>query len=517
MNSITPDIQDILNRLADGISSEEDEKRLGEWLRSGPQARKHFRDFMALHSELHWDYVLASKPEEFSVPEVTEVSSPLPLFGWFTTFATGAVLAAFIVWAVLNSPDPADIKETPDISKGSVTALLLDEANAEFADGRSPDGVRFEPGEYELVKGMTHLRFSNGADMVLVAPALLQIEDTQHTRLVYGKVRVTAPPSAKGFTVSTGSANYIDLGTEFGLQVDKDSGASDLYVFDGQVIVEDPNSGKVLSEINGGESSRVVDGAIANAPEITENKFPTSGSIGLRRWQQSEEKIRQDRGLLAFYPFHKLDDESVLANAISNTVMEDGNIVGARWTTGRWTGKHALLFDSDNDFVGIKIPGEYPELTLAAWIRVDRFDFVFNAILNSDGYDLGDIHFQLTRQGYPRGGVIVEGKFRDEVLSQPVPLGEWVHVASVLNTQTRTQQIYVNAQLSRERFWQSDEPLRPGSCRLGNWLSVPGVGSEKRAFRGSIDELAIWKRALSEADINHLFEAGRPGMTLGMK
>ena len=116
MNSITPEIQALLNRLADGLGSEEDEKHLGEWLRSGPQARKHFRDFMALHSELHWDYVLASEPEKPSEPEKMEVRAPLPLLGWFATFATGAMLAAFVVWAVLNSPESVDVKETPAIS-----------------------------------------------------------------------------------------------------------------------------------------------------------------------------------------------------------------------------------------------------------------------------------------------------------------------------------------------------------------------------------------------------------------
>jgi hypothetical protein len=357
-----------------------------------------------------------------------------------------------------------------------------------------------------------HLRFAQGADVVLASPARLEVTDAQHIRLAYGKVRVTAPPTAKGFTVATRDADYIDLGTEFGLRVDRRSGASDLYVFDGQVNVADPQSGKILSEVTEGESSRNVDGVIGAAPQLQENEFPTSGLIGFQRWQQYEQELRQDKSLLAFFPFRKAADESVLVNGLGEDAMADGRIRGARWTSGRWPGKDALLFDRDTDFVEIDIPGEHQELTIAAWVKVDRLDHVFNAILNSDGYDLGDIHLQLTRQGIPRGGVAVEGSFEETIVGNSVPLGRWTHIVSVLSAPTRSHQIYVNGVLARERRWQTYQVLRPGSCRVGNWLAVEDVGPTNRAFRGRVDELAIWSRALSKDEVLGLVEAGRPGM-----
>lgn len=93
--------------------------------------------------------------------------------------------------------------------------------------------MRFGPGEYELLKGVVHLRFSQGADMVLASPVRLEIVDSQHTQMDYGKVRVIAPPAAT--TIKTPAADFVDLGTEFGLGVAPENGASDLYVFGGQV------------------------------------------------------------------------------------------------------------------------------------------------------------------------------------------------------------------------------------------------------------------------------------------
>lgn len=526
MNPMGAELEAIFNRVADEIASDADELRLGELLRSDPGARKAYREFMALHSALHWDYVAAVAPAQAPKMDSPELASAVGLrTGWLAAFLAGLIVAGIVGVAVMR-PGPPTIIERPldpdprpgDTRRGEeIAALLVDEVAAQFAEGRAPDGVRFGPQEYELVTGMVHLRFAQGADLVLVGPARLEVKDAQHVQLLFGKIRVTAPPTAKGFTIRTDAADYVDLGTEFGLQVDAQSGASDLYVFDGQVNIADPGSGKVLSEVTEGESSRYLDGMTGVAPQLTEADFPTPGAIGFQRWKRFEEEIRQDRGLVAFFPFRRMADHSVLANALSEEAMADGRIAGARWVSGRWPGKDALLFDRDTDFVEIDISGEYEELTVAAWLNVDRLDFGLNAILNSDGYDLGDLHFQLTRQGYPRGGVVIEGRFVDRVLGNSVPIGEWAHVASVLSTRTRSQQIYVNGALARERIWESDEIVRPGSCRLGNWLPVAHAGPENRAFRGRVDELAVWNRALSEDEVKQMVEAGRPGLIWSKK
>ena len=119
--------------------------------------------------------------------------------------------------------------------------------------------------------------------------------------------------------------------------------------------------------------------------------------------------------------------------------------------SGRWQGHGALLFDRDSDFVQLEIPGKHEELTIAAWIKVDRLDFELNAILNSAGYKPGGVQLQMNPQGFPRGGVIVAGSFKDKVMGSALQMGAWAHVASVISTSTRSPQIYVNGILVRER------------------------------------------------------------------
>jgi ferric-dicitrate binding protein FerR (iron transport regulator) len=526
MNTIDADLEALFNRLVDGVASEADEQQLGDLLLSSPQARRAYREFVNLHSALHWDFVAALSPEVAgdnslkSPPSISLRASPM---GWMLAFVAGTTVASVvaILWPRTNvDRAPNEIvathqpRETTNAAPvtDSIAALLVDQVGAEFAAGRAPDGVRIGPGEYELLKGIVHLRFAQGADVVIASPARLDVRDAQHARLVYGNVRVTAPPTARGFTIATDAADYVDLGTEFGLRVDPRSGASDLYVFDGQVNVADPRTGKVLSEVVEGESSCFVDGAVGAVPVIDEDAFPTPGAIGFQRWQQFEREMRADDRLLAFYPFRRTADETVLFNALHDDGMAASRIEGARWTTGRWPGKEALLFDRDTDFVQLNIPGEHEELTVAVWLKLDRLDFVFNAILNSDRYDLGHVHLQLTRQGLPRGGVAVAGPYGARIVGGPVPLGQWTHIASVLSRETRSHRVYVNGVLTLERNWRSDQVLRPGSCRLGNWLAVEGDRVANRALRGRVDELAIWNRVLSVDKINNLVEVGRPGM-----
>ena len=516
----------LANAMIDGTARPADAAQLSTLLRDRAELRDAYLRYLDTHAALCWYFRDRSSTGAPANPVASSGSGKsrrrTALASWIPWFVA-VVAIGFAVGAFLWRGEPERIAPPVALATGPVApadgimALIVDEVGAEFSPGHGPDGIRVGSGQFELQKGLVHLRFTQGADMVLVGPARLDVRDAQHVRLMYGDVRVTAPPKAKGFTMATRDVDYVDLGTEFGLRVDRNSGTSDLYVFDGQVNVASPQSGEVLSEVMGGQSSRCLDGKLEIAPEIKEGDFPTPGAIGLKRWEKYELEMRKDPTLLAFFPFHRTGDGTELVNGLRDDAMADdamanGRVVGARWTTGRWPGKEALLFDRDTDYVQIELPGEHQELTLAAWLKVDRLDFVLNAILNSDGYEPGGIHFQMTRQGFLLGGLIVEGNFQYGVDGNPVRLGGWVHVASVISTRTRSQQIYMNGALAREHRWPGDQVLRPGSCRIGNWLADLKDLFPKRSFRGQMDELAIWSRALPAAEVGRLVEAGRPAL-----
>jgi len=395
-----------------------------------------------------------------------------------------------------------------------ITALLVDEADAVFAEPRQAGDVRFDPGHYALRAGTVHLRFVNGADLVVQGPAEFEIRDGLRTRLAFGSVRAMVPPTARGFTVETRGVAYEDVGTEFGLSMDAATGESAMHVFDGQVNLHGDGTAGPFSSVFGGESVRYRDGQLRAAPELDLDAFPSPDAVGHLRWLSQRKEMLAHPGLIAWFPFERQANASLLGNAVRKGGVPDGRIAGARWATGRWPGKEALWFDRESDFAEIEIPGEFSELTVAVWLKVDRFDRQMNAILNSNGTEAGDVHLQMNRYGLPRGGLLGVERPSGRWVGNPVPAGKWAYVVSVLSLSERRHVIYVNGvPVTETNLAQSDVSIRPGHCRLGNWLGEGSThGLASRALSGVVDELAIWNRALLPAEIVDLTERGRPSL-----
>jgi len=133
-------------------------------------------------------------------------------------------------------------------SKLIEVATLSDSINAKWADidTSMQNGTRLVAPSNKLMlrKGIAELTFDDHTKAVIEAPAEFQILADDRIGLTYGKVYVMVPPGSIGFSVYTPYTKIIDLGTEFGVQVD-DSGDMRLYVLEGKT-----------SLVSGGESNR---------------------------------------------------------------------------------------------------------------------------------------------------------------------------------------------------------------------------------------------------------------------
>ena len=451
----------------------------------------------------------------------TVLDKPLPnatLTSWlpWVVAAAACIVAAVLWWQPRGASEKSASLPAREAAASRVTAMLVDEAAAVFARSRQPGEVRFDPGVYELLSGTVHLRYINGADLIVEGPARFEIRDAFRTNLDAGRVRAIVPPTAHGFTVVTRDVAYEDVGTEFGLSVNGATGDSQMHVFDGQVNLRSGDAdGALLRSAFVGDSVAYRGGQLQEVSDVDVGGFPSPGGIGHLRWAAQRRERLADPGLIAWFAFERGGNASQLVNVARSSGVPDGRIAGARWATGRWPGKQALWFDRDGDFVELEIPGEHTEMTVAVWMKVDRFDHEMSAILNSNGADAGDLHFQMNRLGLPRGGMLGVGRPNQRWVGNPIPTGKWVHVVSVLSLPLRRHVIYVNGLPALESgLERSDLLLQPGICRLGNWFNSNGNVREdsSRALRGLVDELAIWNRALSAGEVSALTESGRPSL-----
>jgi len=524
-------------QLADAMihaaATDSDAAELSELLRDDPAAQAEYLSYLNTHAALCWEFRDAGTATGGSpvVPRSSSAESSVPASRrtWLPWVA--AVIATIVaVAAWLPSDDfrnlfvseksgaetrarlPIDTPPTDTGEQSVPRALLMDQAGAVFAEGHGPGGVRFDRGDYRLLEGVVHLRFTNGADLIIQAPAEFEIEDELHTRLLRGRVRGIVPPTAQGFKIKTSDVNFEDVGTEFAVNADG-KGESAVHVLDGLVNIRRAGADELLESVLAGESVSYRDGQLSEGPALDPSEFPTPGHIGFLRWHGQRRNRLDDPGLVAWFPFDRESDQSVLTNAVRSSDVSDGRIEGARWVSGRWPGKDALLFDRDDDFVGLTIPGQYDEFTFSFWVKVDRLDYEYNALLNSNAWEPGDLHFQIKRTGLAWANVNGKKSSRPVFVGEPIKLGRWQHVVGVVSRADERIRTYVNGELVWEQECRLTNPLAPGECSLGNWIDIPEkYQPTRRALKGRMDEVAIWNRALTEQEIQAHYEAGRPAL-----
>jgi hypothetical protein len=76
----------------------------------------------------------------------------------------------------------------------------------------------------------------HGPRILIEGPARFTLPEVNRLVLHSGRIYVKVPPQATGFIVDTPNARIVDLGTEFGIEVDK-AGTSDVQMFKGKATL----------------------------------------------------------------------------------------------------------------------------------------------------------------------------------------------------------------------------------------------------------------------------------------
>jgi len=170
-----------------------------------------------------------------------------------------AVLAAMLlIIIVLDRSVPMRQDDTP-------AAVLADSLNATWSAADRPleKGASLAAGRGQhllLRQGYAELLFNTNARVTVEGPAEFQILSEDAIHLNYGKFYATVPPEAIGFTVKTPSARIIDLGTEFGVEMDA-QGNTFLHVLKGKtVLIAGGKNTKTSVEVKGGDAKKVLAG-----------------------------------------------------------------------------------------------------------------------------------------------------------------------------------------------------------------------------------------------------------------
>ena len=549
------ELEILISKLHDGIANDEELRRIEDILSGDPDACEFYLDYTELCVQMDLE-LGARTPLEISnnaTPiQISQSTSqfykgqstkqilspswkPLP---WIAAAAVVLLFAGSLSFLINKrvsiTPSEAKAVESETITHEGL-AILMESVGANFVDnGMQPtktNGILY-PGEIILESGITAIEFYSGARVILEGPAILELTSENSAILREGRIRAQVPPQACGFSVSTPQIEVIDLGTEFGMNIEEDGHLTEVHCFSGLVdIYEDAMSQnpKALRSLESGEAVRIQPNSIQKIPansmafisysELAQTSLENS-TMRHQKWQELIEEIRADEDILALYTFEGQGPrERSLVNQVSfQSQFSHGAIVGCRWTNGRWPSKGGLEFKSPSDRVHFQSNEPYQTITLSTWVRLDAMPRRLTSLLSSSERSSNSMDWALTSKGQITLKVQNdENKKIHSFTSSPIlnrnMLGKWIHLASVFNSNEKKVSHYLNSrEISEAKFPKNGlTAIKFSNAEIGNSSIKSSNGRTPiRYFTGRIDELAIFGRSLTKNSIEHLYRTGKP-------
>ncbi|WP_437185329.1 LamG-like jellyroll fold domain-containing protein [Planctomicrobium sp. SH668] len=478
----------------DGSLSEADLEHLNQILRSDAEARVQFIELMdqdlALAALVANDGISSGLTREV---QITSYHRQKP--GYKRTIGLVSLCAAVLlgigIYLTLPEKQFASIVSATGVKSHSESTQL---------------GNRW----HQIDSGVLELKTATGAHLVLEAPAHFRFHTAQKLELEYGRLAADVPASATKFTVVTPTGNAVDIGTKFGVDVPLE-GESQIHVFEGEVIAESSDGGLRKNlfdgdafqlQAGGGHPRNLRSAAFIRPDEVTS----LHAAIKAGKPTQSGEaldRLRNDPSLIALLNFESDENPPGRYSIVQ----------------GRWPGSRAPEFINIGDHMQLNVAeGQtFNQLTLAAWVRLDRFGDLYQSLLHTDGWSnpqaFGQIHWMVTEKRQMRlalfGNDMADPKLRgtweaDSATSIPDSPRRWTHLAVVYDSDQKQMRFYLDGKFDNVVLQEPAYPARLGPAQIGNW------NIDDRKLSGRIDELLIWGRDLSEQEISDLFEAGNP-------
>ncbi|MEM9018117.1 MAG: FecR domain-containing protein, partial [Verrucomicrobiota bacterium] len=240
-------------------ASAEEIRELETFLESNPEARRIFTDFNHDHAVLHWDQI----QEQESGSQDYEAITNLRARRFPTLWQSLAACAVISLLALVL------VRPSGEFTDSFATMRLTEAARWESGTLPTAEGARLGPGTLRLTRGLATIVFDSGAEVVLEAPAELELVDLMLCVLSHGTAVAEVSQGAEGFTIHTPTANVIDHGTRFAVNVHPATGATQTQVFDGLVEVELPETGESI-ELRKGQRNYVKGEGLGEIREALE-------------------------------------------------------------------------------------------------------------------------------------------------------------------------------------------------------------------------------------------------------
>ncbi|MBN8457483.1 MAG: FecR domain-containing protein [Verrucomicrobia bacterium] len=237
MKPPTAELRALIDKLLDeGPLSRVETSRLEELLHD-PEAMRYYNETMA--GEVMLGQVLGEMPEIIAPPARRR-------FPWVAVWLPAAACLAFFAGRWTHEPLPPETTATPPPrAPVQVTGVVGVSWQPDAGPGLQAGAAVAQRLAFRT--GLVELTYPDGVCVTLEGPADFSVGDGRTSSLAFGKLVAHVPHGAEGFTVKFPDGKVVDLGTEFGLDVQA-NGRTELGVFDGEVKLhlDDESQGRPL-------------------------------------------------------------------------------------------------------------------------------------------------------------------------------------------------------------------------------------------------------------------------------
>jgi hypothetical protein len=400
----------------------------------------------------------------------------------------------------------------------TIIASVSDSYDARWGDPElsTQAGTELIAGSLHLTKGFVEITFGKGTKIILEAPAKIELEDTNHLLLREGRLSAKAPPEASGFTVDSPNASFMDIGTEFGVNV-SENGQSELQVFQGEVMLfagMNRHVKRIRQTVKAGEAKRIH----ALNAEISD--IPWGKADYIRRVPSAYELALRKSKPLAYWNFEQEESKLLLIDRMNQDHNSDQSLGRMKLTKGPNLGGgkagNALQFTGNNAHVYIPKFEDLQEIiprdhTYVFWVRVDKLKSQDILVETNEG-TVQYRHFGISEDGHfvHLTYYFKKKEIRDTLYSKvKVQPGLWYHIAIAQAMEEKSGKkimcLFINGREGvSQQVQQTYAPRFSGHFYLGSSPAegeMVGIGS----FVGAIAEIAEYNRALSAEEIKQLY------------
>ncbi len=544
----------LIEQAVEGDANEQLANKLDELLKNDPDARRYYIEYLLVHSELRqvleisqgdlfteinggislvpvdspelWEALAEAEDTASAVdvdikmrqgaerlisqPEIKHKSRnyKLPII---SALAAAAVIVLFLTALIMNRTGRND--EFRPVATLTDTARAVWAGNSQVDEGQRLSGYSL----LHLLEGYAEVTFDNGAKTVIEGPAKFVCESTGSIFIEKGKIYAKINKASVGFTVNTSYARIVDLGTEFGIDVDE--GESELYVYEGKVklLSQNNQAGHWQSEdVSENQAIRV------NSSDDTIEKISFSQTL-FKKQIPSEYEL----AVLAEKPLYYWRYDHSRSKALANSI--DGQYgIGTCKQEPQFTQGPLFRPDQINNALIVN-RGQYVEVidevfqqintkrpyTYITWVKINENvsgDIIVTAKCK-DGELRNTRRFFINKDGkfvVQHHNYLKPKLSKLAITSQTIAeKNKWYMVAWTSGWKTdHVRRMYVNGNLETS-FPSTHLKISQQNTSLYNdkiYIGSPPGQTHSQSFVGMIDETAIFDYDLTSDQIKQLYD-----------